>query len=141
MYLSNSYFENILLEASKVGTSVTLTAEKGSIPTTCHKILNDAIASQVPSHNCINFIKITRLGKLLVYTQSAETAITFLKIKSLLNIAVIASYLAEEISTSFLLYNIDPLVDCTGIVEEFDLIRVKTLEMRRFLRQSSTPNS
>lgn len=94
LYRLASSPEEILIEASKLcigAVSVTLSANIASIPATHPKILKEAIVYQVPSHNYIEFMKITRQGKLFVHTQAAETAIQILKIKSLLNIPVTAS--------------------------------------------------
>lgn len=52
-----------------------------------------------------------------------------------------ASYQPEETSTRFLLHNIDPLVDCTKIVEELKFARIKLLDARYFLRHGTTPTT
>lgn len=69
LYRASKSPADILAAASEFGVgdvTVILAANKGSIPSLHPKALKEAIASQVSTHNNIDYIKLTRQGKPLI---------------------------------------------------------------------------
>lgn len=64
--------------------------------------------------------RLSRQRKITLYTHNAVTAVQALSIRNFLNIPVSALLLNENISTRFLLHNMDPQVSCKDITEELE---------------------
>lgn len=110
-------------------------AKEGSISHLHPKLLKTDLMNKVPHHTEIEFMKLTRGGKMILTTKSITAAQEILQLQSLLSIPVSASVQSESVSTKFLLYNIAPEVQCSDIAEELADAGIVALEIRRFLKK------
>lgn len=114
---------------------IMLEGKNGRFPTNYPKELKAELGNRIPHSSEINFIRLTRQGKLLVVTNSKECAREILAIQSILNIEVDVKVLFENLTTRFLLFNIPvslSLAEVATEIEEVNNFKIK--EIRRFAK-------
>ena len=101
------------------------------------KRLKDDLVSKISNHANIDNLKLTRQGKLLVVTRSADTAAQVLSLRELVSVPVTPHLQTESITSRFLLHNIPTDVTCQEIAEELLCNNITSIEVRRFMRGNS----
>ena len=115
---------------------LTVEANNGSLTHMHPKHLKADLINKIPHHTDIDFLKLTRNGKMILTTKSPTTAQEILQLQILLTTPVTVSVQTDSISTKFLLYNISPEVQYSDIAEEFADIGIIALEIHHFLKKN-----
>ena len=111
----------------------------GSFPKNRPSILKHEIDSKVPSHDKIHCVKFTRTNKLLFETSDANCAQEIIKIDKLLDVPVTPYVQSDNITSRFVLHDIDPSISLMELGAEIQATNdIKVKELRRFTRKSST---
>lgn len=93
----------------------------------------------IPSPASILNCKYTRNGKLLISTDSSDTAISLANLKTLFGIAVVPSLQIETITSRFLLTDIPVDIPLEELAAEVEANNLFVQELRRF-REKGGPN-
>ena len=117
--------------------SVMIAPKDGNtLPQSNPKKLKEEIVKLVEKSGDIDTLKMTRQGKILLVTTVAEVAQKALKIQQIFNTPVEAYVIKENITTRFLLHDMDTTISCIDIAEELEEQGIVAIEVRRFLRKN-----
>lgn len=117
--------------------TIFLVANSGVIPSVHPRRLKEEIKKIIPGHANIETLRLTRQGKLLFVTKSAETAQQIISIQALGNIPVTPVLQPECITTRFLLHDIPEDVSCKEIAEDLYEAGISCWEVRRFIKYTN----
>ncbi|GBN05416.1 hypothetical protein AVEN_30811-1 [Araneus ventricosus] len=135
-----SIIENVS-EARANNFTFYLETQSGSLPKLYPKSLKEIISQKVTTTKYIEEVLITRQGKSLLKTQNHHTAKELYYIEAIIGIPIRSKIRIEDITSRFLLQNIEQDSDLYDLKEEFEAENnIKIYELRRFGSRKNANN-